>query len=325
MIPTHTLSTDAVPQRDRFAFWGEAVSKPFTGMTVEATPEQRRNFSARLSAVRHAGVVSMAFERSNALVHRGAADIARAPSDNLLIYSAPWSGSWFRAHDGEEFVAPPRSLVIGFADVPFSHASLDAERLACALVSLPRALIGSFRRNGRRALPRVVRTESGLGALLGDYFASWRKTLATLEGEAFDLAAHSLAQLAALAHGAADARSEANRDAVAAARRAAAERFIQRNLHRHDLSPAQVAAAVGLSVRRLHALFEPGGVSVARRIGALRLELARRMLSGESDLPVTEIAFRCGFDNLATFYRRFKSAFGMTATEFRAAAREERR
>ncbi|MGA2495479.1 MAG: hypothetical protein ABSF67_21520 [Roseiarcus sp.] len=56
MIPVHSVSTDAIPQRDRFAYWGEAVSRPFTGMTVEATPEQRRAFSARLCVVSEAGV-----------------------------------------------------------------------------------------------------------------------------------------------------------------------------------------------------------------------------------------------------------------------------
>jgi hypothetical protein len=192
MIPVHSLSTDAIPQRDRFAYWGEAVSRPFTGMSVEATPEQRRSFSARLSAVRQAGVTSMKFERSVAFAHRGAADIARFPSDNLLVYPAPSSHSWFRTHDGDEFVAPPGSRIVGFADVPFSHAYAGGPHMACALASLPSALIGAFRRGRRHAPPRVIHTHSGLGALLGEYFAAWRRNLVGLEGEAFDLAAHSL-------------------------------------------------------------------------------------------------------------------------------------
>jgi len=325
MIPVHSISTDAIPRRDRFAYWVEAVSRQYTGMTLETTPEQRRLFSARLTAIRHAGIASLGFDRSGACAHRGAGDIARFPSDNLLIYSAPASSSWIRAHDGDEFVAPPGSLVVGFADVPFSHATVGGEPIVCALVSLPVTLIGSFRRGRREALPRVVQTDSGLGALLGAYFAAWRGNLAALEGEAFEVAAHSLAHLAALAQGSADTTAEANRGAMAVARRAAAERFIVRNLHRADLSPAQIAAAVGVSVRRLHALLEPTGVSVGRRVTALRLDKARGLLAGGAELSVTEIALRCGFDNLSTFYRVFKATFHMTATEFREAARPERR
>jgi AraC-like DNA-binding protein len=323
MIPVHSISTDAVPQRDRFAYWVEAVSRQYTGMTLETTPEQRRLFSARLTAIRHAGVVSMGFDRSSARAHRGVRDIARFPSDNLLIYCAPASPSWIRAHDGDEFVAPPGSLVVGFADVPFSHANVADEPIDCALASLPVALIGSFHRGRREALPRVVHTDSGLGALLGAYFGAWRRNLPALEGEAFDVAAHSLAHLAALAQGSANTTAEANREAIAVARRAAAERFIVRNLHRADLSPAQIAAAIGVSVRRLHALLEPTGASVGRRVTALRLDKARRLLADAAELSVTEVALRCGFDNLATFYRVFKANFHMTATEFREAARRE--
>jgi AraC-like DNA-binding protein len=323
MIPVHSISTDAVPQRDRFVYWVEAVSRQYTGMTLETTPEQRRLFSARLTAIRHAGVTSMGFDRSGARAHRGAGDIARFPSDNLLIYSAPASPSWIRAHDGDEFIAPPGSLVVGFADVPFSHANVGDEPIVCALVSLPVALIGSFHRGRRKAMPRVVETDGGLGALLGAYFAAWRRNLAALEGEAFDAAAHNLAHLATLAQGSVDTTAEANREAIAAARRAAAERFIARNLHRADLSPAQIAAAIGVSVRRLHGLFEPTGVSVGRRIVALRLDKARRLLTGAAALSVTEVALGCGFDNLATFYRVFRATFHMTATEFREAARRE--
>lgn len=322
MLPVNSVSTDAVPQRDRFAYWVEAVSRQHTGMTVEATPDQRRNFSARMAAVRHAGVASMEFERSAAIAHRSRADIARFSSDNLLIYSAP-SPSWFHAHGGDEFLAPAGSLVIGFADVPFSHANVDGLRLACVLASLPAALIGPPRRGHAHRLPRVVLAHEGLGALLSDFFAAWRRNLTMLEGESFAAAAHTLAQLAALAHGSA-AASEVDREAVAAARRAAAERYIIRNLHRADLSPTQVAGAVGVSVRRLHGLFEPTGVSVSRRIIASRLDAARRLLAGEERLSVTEIAYRCGFDSLATFYRAFKTGVGMTASEYREAARQTR-
>ena len=213
--------------------------------------------------------------------------------------------------------------MVGFADVPFSHANVDGQRLACALASLPVGLMGSSRRDRPHALPRVIDTREGLGALLGEFFAAWRRNLAALEGEAFAAAAHTLAQLAALAHGSA-AASEADWEAVATARRAAAERYIVRNLHRADLSPAQVAAAVGVSVRRLHGLFEPTGVSVGRRIVARRLDAARRLLAGEERLSVTEVAYRSGFDSLATFYRAFKTGVGMTASEYRETVRQAR-
>jgi AraC-like DNA-binding protein len=300
------------------------VSRPITGMSLECGKGERERFFARLTGARHAGVTLLRFERAGTLVHRSAEDIARFPSDNLLIYAAPSTPSWFRTCEGGEFVAPPNALVVGYADVPFSHAPVDGVDYRCVLASLPAALVGSFRRARRHPLPRAIATDAGVGSLLMSYFEAWSREVATLEGEAFDLAAQTLAHLAALAHDVAEPLSEPSRDALAAAQRAAAERFIAHTLHRAALSPALVAAKLEISLRRLHALFEPTGVSVARRILAQRLAAAKRLLIDLPDLPVTDVAYRCGFDSLATFYRAFKAAFAMTATEFRAAQREPR-
>jgi len=37
---------------------------------------------------------------------------------------------------------------------------------------------------------------------------------------------------------------------------------------------------------------------------------------------VTDIAYACGFDSPATFYRVFRAAFGMTPRDVRMAARD---
>ena len=46
---------------------------------------------------------------------------------------------------------------------------------------------------------------------------------------------------------------------------------------------------------------------------------ARHLLMTRPAMPVTEIAFACGFDSLATFYRVFKLKFGSTPLEVRHA------
>lgn len=39
-------------------------------------------------------------------------------------------------------------------------------------------------------------------------------------------------------------------------------------------------------------------------------------------MTITEVAYSCGFDSLATFYRAFKAEFGMTASEARTTDKE---
>jgi AraC-like DNA-binding protein len=166
-------------------------------------------------------------------------------------------------------------------------------------------------------LARPLAAVPGIEALAVGYFSAFVAQAPHLRGAAADLAVRMLAQLVFMARGAAAPASEPGRDAVHAARLLAARNFIDRNLQRADLTPALAARALGISVRGLHALFEPTGTSFARYLLARRLEAARLMLARDPCRPVTDIAFACGMDSLPTFYRNFRRAFGMTPSEYR--------
>jgi AraC-like DNA-binding protein len=58
------------------------------------------------------------------------------------------------------------------------------------------------------------------------------------------------------------------------------------------------------------------------RSAAKRQEATSR-LTGE-DLPILSIALECGYGSIGPFNRVFRQRFGMTPTEYRAAARMER-
>lgn len=93
--------------------------------------------------------------------------------------------------------------------------------------------------------------------------------------------------------------------------------YIETQLESASLSPQSIALAMNLSPRQLHRLFEQTGTSVAGEIRNLRLLRARFWLCSQPSMSITEVAFACGFDSLATFYRLFKLKFGVTASELR--------
>ena len=70
------------------------------------------------------------------------------------------------------------------------------------------------------------------------------------------------------------------RDAACLARLAEAKRYI--NLHLADLAltPEKAASALKISVRQLHLLFEPSGISFAQYVLRRRLEECRAALAG---------------------------------------------
>ncbi|MBS0401235.1 MAG: helix-turn-helix domain-containing protein [Proteobacteria bacterium] len=48
------------------------------------------------------------------------------------------------------------------------------------------------------------------------------------------------------------------------------------------------------------------------------------MRLAREDLPILSIALECGYGSIGPFNRAFRQRFGMTPTEYRAAARMER-
>lgn len=53
-------------------------------------------------------------------------------------------------------------------------------------------------------------------------------------------------------------------------------------------------------------------------IQRLRIEKAASLLLKQQNIPITDIAYQCGFSSLALFSRTFRKYFGLTAKEFRA-------
>jgi AraC-like DNA-binding protein len=104
---------------------------------------------------------------------------------------------------------------------------------------------------------------------------------------------------------------------------AAAKDHIERHLGDPGLSPAQVAAAVGLSERQLGRVFAESDTTVGRHILARRLERAREALSAPEHgrLSVGDIAAQFGFTSQSHFGRVFRERFGLTPLQLRKEAR----
>lgn len=67
-----------------------------------------------------------------------------------------------------------------------------------------------------------------------------------------------------------------------------------------------------------HLFHDSTGVSFKQYLTSLRMECAKRMLR-ESDLPIIDVGFECGFLTPSQFTRSFKAHTGMTPSQFRGA------
>ncbi|MCJ2055237.1 helix-turn-helix domain-containing protein [Methylobacterium sp. J-048] len=101
-----------------------------------------------------------------------------------------------------------------------------------------------------------------------------------------------------------------------------AKAHVEAHLGDPTLDPPQLAAAMGVSLRRLQELFHARGQHISDWIWQRRLEVAAKRLAdpGCAHLPIGTLAFGCGFASQAHFSRRFKERYGSTPREYRHAA-----
>jgi AraC-like DNA-binding protein len=99
--------------------------------------------------------------------------------------------------------------------------------------------------------------------------------------------------------------------------------FIRQHLGDPRLSPAAIAAAHHISLRRLHQLFQDEGLTVAGWVRRRRLECCRRDLADPAldSRSVAAIAARWGFSSASDFSRAFRAVHGVPPSEYRRSAR----
>jgi AraC family transcriptional regulator, positive regulator of tynA and feaB len=104
-----------------------------------------------------------------------------------------------------------------------------------------------------------------------------------------------------------------------------AKAYVEAHLSDTTLDPPQLAAAVGVSLRRLQELFHERGRHISDHIWERRLEAAARRLSDPAcaHLSIGMVAYGCGFSTQAHFARRFKDRFSISPRDYRQAHRHD--
>ncbi|WP_300681185.1 AraC family transcriptional regulator [Nocardioides sp.] len=98
-----------------------------------------------------------------------------------------------------------------------------------------------------------------------------------------------------------------------------AAEFVELSFPDPGLSAADVAAAVGLSVRQLNRVLSREDLSIGALILQARMALARQLLlTGQS--AIAEVGRRCGYSSDVAFSRAFAKVHGCSPSAFRARA-----
>jgi AraC-like DNA-binding protein len=308
------FSTDDLPERDRFPIWADAMHGAM-GVRRLPLPDLAGPFRARVSARSIGSLVNLKADTDAHRVSRQTPDIARHTWNTYWIYreAGPGTRSNYGGHD---VVTRTGDLMILDSDVPLESYATERFRYESWLI--PKSMLGPYLPSGRRPLLTRLSDRTGLGGLAAGYLEAVTRHSDSLPGATIEPVLDTLVRLIGIACGGAAMEST---HAVHAGRLVAAKRYIQRHLADPDLSPATVAAALGISIRTLHEAFEPTGTSFTRYVQRRRLEECRTAVLAHPGRPIMDIAFAWGFSSMSSFYRAFQAAFGIAPRDLREAPR----
>ena len=310
------ISTDDVPEAERFSYWRETVSRGLFGTSPEPPRRREDPFNARIEAMIGGPVAYAWYRCSPYSVRRERQDIARVGWEGYaMVYRGRGAGAWVN-YGGTELWARPGDIYVLDTTVPLrteSHVEFNED-----VMFVPRTMIEPHL--PQSGLRRILALEGGGGvaALAKSYFDAFVRQMSSLDERELVSVTDHFCRLLAMAGGAA---AGDHGEAIRSARLDAVKRYVDLNLADPELRPEKAARALNMSERRLHLVFEPSGTTFSRYVLRRRLEECRAALIANPARPVTDIAFGWGFNSLASFYRAFQAAFGVAPRDVREAQR----
>jgi len=314
MADVRTVSTALVPEKERFAFWRQAIQTREHLATSRFTLRHGPAFHGSLEygdlgplqiCKLRVGAHSVdrpqpqAWEKStrelvvfqvkgHAYYEEGGRRVSLSPGEWSLIGMRPWSRVVFLPNGVEQiFLTLPREHLAG--------------------IHIPENVVA-----------RSFSCRNGLGKLLYQFVSATFAELPRLSQQSERSVVATVTELLnyALLEFLGDAPSVSAPEGL----HARAQAYILQNLRDPALDVGQVAGAFHCSKRYLHKVFASKRATVSESIWKPRLEGCRADLQNPALVgrSMTDIAFSWGFNNYTHFSRKFKEAFGMPPRRVRA-------
>lgn len=295
----HRWSTEEVDPRHALAYWVDTVCDRFLELEID-TPLRDR-FRARLEQAELGPATVNLVSAESQRVRRTRAKIAHSRYPVFFLLQLRAGQIVLRQLGREAHIRSGESVLI---DGTEPYELVCPEATSSFAVRLPDPWLKCWLAHPESCGARVF---SGAG-----WSAALNAALGSLEVDSLErlilppsVVAEQIAALLALAAGG---------EGPAGVRRSLYEELISTlrdRLHEPGLTPIDVARQHHVSKRSLHYAFARAGTTFNEQLMRLRLERARALLGDPrfADLPISEIAARCGFADPSHFARRFRRRF----------------
>ncbi|TXS73882.1 helix-turn-helix domain-containing protein [Streptomyces sp. sk2.1] len=309
------MTTASVPDRDKVAYWSDAVGKALVPMAV--APRGDGPFSGRLTTDRIGCLRVSTMEADAKRVSRTPALIARS-SEALVAVGIQVSGTATLLQDGRRAEVGEGDLVVYDTTRPYSFDY--PERFSAHVFQVPHQALSAPDADIRQVTGTVVGPADGFGAALLPFLSALATSARSYSPVVGGKLAGGVVDLLDTLVAERTLRAPADTDTARGHLVRRVREHIDRHLGDPALSPESIARAQHISVRYLHRVFEGEGVTVGRLIQQRRLEECARELArrGRTAPTVSAVAQRWGFVNPAHFSRAFRAAYGLSPREWRS-------
>jgi AraC-like DNA-binding protein len=315
------LSTDELQPSEREAYWRHVMSDTFAPVTI------REMIDGDVGGSIHGHWVGRLLVTD---VQSTAQDIRRTPrliseADNAYFQVAVVANGIGRiSQDDRQAVLHPGDCVLYETTRPFQwlfHSDWDVW-----VFSLPSESVRLTDRERRDISAHRLDGTAGLTGIVSRFLLDLARHSEDLPAQQSErVLAHASDLVVTLLSDRLD-NTIAIRGAVQRSLILRIKDYIDQHLSDLALGPTEIAAAVNISTRYLHKLFEAEHQTVSLYIRGLRLERARRdLLDPRLDhRSISAIAYACGFGDLSGFNRAFKDAYAASPKDLRNASTRTR-
>lgn len=317
MIDPVRYTTSDVAEKDRFAYWREAVCDSYVKLGCECSSDI--GFEGGIEITRHSALnVSNVWGTSHS-VERRKSDI-RCATDEFFLFSLQLQNQSRVTQGASSALLKAGDMALYDSSRPYRLDLSNGFRQM--VVQLPADHLLARLPNARLLTGTLIDGQSVLGQLVRNNICAFSEQILSSNNVLRVMLQETLIDLIATGLAATNASSidlkQPEQHILVRTRNVIAERITDPDLNRE-----QVAQIVGISVRHLNHVLGKFDSSLSNEI---RLQRLRRVSAELRDprftaLSVSEIALRCGYNNLQHFSTAFRKAYDVTPSAYRASDR----
>lgn len=306
-------ATAEVAKRERFEFWREAVCDVYVKLGCDA--EERHDFRGHLQVERFSEISISHVGGSAHEAVRRERDISRSDSSDFLLSLQLQNHSRLSQRAATTILRPMDFALYSSSD-PY-RLSLS-EGFSQIVLQFPKRKLLSRLPDAEMLTASRVDGQLGLGPMVARNIVELSRVMSEQLPAAQVLAQETLLDMIAMAL-ASNVQTAVHLSHPEQHILMRARSFVQSNLTDESLNRKRVAAAVGVSVRRLNEVFALEGQSISGFIRHARLEQVSADLVDPrfAAQRIGELSCKWGFTNSQHFSKLFRNTYGRSPRDFR--------